>query len=511
VNNRNPGIKEIVSDPCRPYPAVPPLQLGRTYYWLVDEVKSASERWNARIVWSFTISECLSLDNMEDYNDRGELRQVWRDGNADVVWGGTYPYLTLVQGGSSGSNLNVSTAVGAPTNGATGPIPPTPLNYEAMVLYYDNDGWAYTILPGEEKWVYDAPSYSEIEANTVGDNSRDVGQTWNSEGVKALSVSFQGHPVSDGYYDATDWPAYTVYGRGRDIQGRHDEFYFLSQYPFIGAGSIQAQVYSIDNTDPWAKAGVMIREKRTPYSKYAAVFITPGQGVTFQYRDVEDGPTTSITKPGVSAPQYVRLVRNISGAFEAKHSDNFFVWQDVNAPNTEPAFPEIAMGTIDDPNIYVGSAVSSGNANQICAADFNDLLISPLPPNWIFGNIGTNDPEQLYVALSDGTNTAVVEHNDVNAATLTTWQEWNIDLAEFTTVNLNAVKKVYIGFGDRAAPVYGGSGAIYVDDIRACPPRCIPTLAKPLYDIAQPYDCIVDEKELVSTRPCYYDISTKRC
>ncbi|MDH4241268.1 MAG: LamG domain-containing protein, partial [Phycisphaerae bacterium] len=46
------------------------------------------------------------------------------------------------------------------------------------------------------------------------------------------------------------------------------------------------------------------------------------------------------------------------------------------------------------------------------------------------------------------------------------------------------------------APVQGGSGAIYVDDIRACPPRCIPSLAKPLYDIAQPYDCIVDEKDI---------------
>ncbi|MDH4241572.1 MAG: LamG domain-containing protein, partial [Phycisphaerae bacterium] len=288
----------------------------------------------------------------------------------------------------------------------------------------------------------------------------------------------------------------TLYGRGRDIWGRHDEFYYLSQYPFVGNGSIQAQVLSIDNTDPWAKAGVMIREKWTPYSKFAAVFMTPGQGVAFQYRDVEDGPAVTVTKPGVTSPQYVRLVRNIDGSFEAKHSDNPFVWQDVNVPGSAPVFPVIGMGTIDDPNIYVGSAVSSHNANQICAADLNDLLISPLPPNWIFGNIGTNDPEQLYIALSDGVNTSVVEHNDVNAATLTSWQEWNIALSEFPTVNPDGIKKVYIGLGDRSAPVQGGSGAIYVDDIRACPPRCVPALAKPLYDIAQPYDCIVNERDL---------------
>jgi hypothetical protein len=497
VNNRNPAVKQILTDPCRPYPAVPPLELGRTYYWLVDEVKSASERWDARSVWSFTISDCLSVDNMEDYNDSNELKQVWRDGYADVVWGGSYPFLYLVQGGSSGSNLNVSTAVGSPVQGATGPIPPTPLNFEAMVLRYDNDGTTYTGLPYDELWRYDAPYFSEIEANTVGQNSLDIGQTWNSDGVKLLSLSFQGHPISDGDYDAPNWPIYTVSGRGRDIGGRHDEFYFLSQYPFVGNGSIQAQVLRMDNTDPWAKAGVMIRENLTPYSKYAAVFMTPGNGVVFQFRYGEDGPTTNITKPGVSLPQYVRLIRNIDGSFEAKHSDNPFVWQDVNAPGTAPVFPPISMGTIDDPNLYLGSAVTSHNANQICSADFTDLLISPLPPNWIFGDIGTNAPEQLYVALEDTVgNIGVVEHDDPNAVTLTDWQEWNIPLTDFTGVDMNSVKKVYIGLGDREAPVQGGSGAIYVDDIRACPPRCIAGYSKPLGDIAQPYDCIVDEKDL---------------
>jgi hypothetical protein len=102
----------------------------------------------------------------------------------------------------------------------------------------------------------------------------------------------------------------------------------------------------------------------------------------------------------------------------------------------------------------------------------------------------------LYVALSDGVNTSVVGHNDVNAATLTSWQEWNIKLSDFTTVNLDAIKKVYIGFGDRADPVQGGSGAIYVDDIRACPPRCVPAFAQLAGDIAQPYDCTVDEKDI---------------
>ncbi|MHC4095892.1 MAG: LamG-like jellyroll fold domain-containing protein [Planctomycetota bacterium] len=385
----------------------------------------------------------IAVDDMEDYNDRDDIREVWRDGN---------------QGGSSGSNLNVSTAVGSPFNGATGPT----INDQAMFLRYDNDGMTYTGLPGDEKPMYPVPYYSEIEANTVGNNSLNIGQNWSATGCTELSLWFQGHPISDGDYDANGWPGYTLIGRGRDIGGRHDEFYFLSQYPFVGNGSIQLQVYDMDNTDPWAKAGVMIREKLTPYSKFAAVFMTPGNGVVFQYRDVEDGPTTSITKPGVSAPQHVRLVRNINDTFEAKHSPSGFVWQDVNAPGNPPVFPEIAMG---ETNLYAGTAVTSHNANQICTVDFNNVLISPLPPNWIFGNIGTNDPEQLYVALYDGVNTSVVEHNDASAATLTSWQEWKIPLTAFTGVDFSNIKKVYIGLGDRDNPVVGGSGTVYIDEI----------------------------------------------
>ena len=466
VNDRNPAIKQIVADPCRPYPPVPPLQLGRTYYWLVDEVKSSPPgRWDARSVWSFTISEYLSLDDMEAYNDRGDIRRVWTDGYDNVVWGGTYPYLYLIQGGSSGSFLNVSTAVGSPYQGSTAPIHG---GDQTMVLHYDNDGYTYTRLPGEEEWLYDAPYYSEIEANTVGPDSLDVGQNWSGEGFTKLTMWFQGHPISDGGYDAIAWPAYTVNGRGRDIWGRHDEFYYLSQYPFIGIGSIQSQVLGMNNTDPWAKAGVMIREKRAPYSKFAAVFITPGHGVTFQWRDATDGPCTEVTKPGVTAPQYVRLERTISGAFQASHSDYGIVWQDVNAPGEMPVYPNISMGTIDDPNLYAGSAVTSHNAYQLCSADFNNLLVSPLPSSWNLFNSGTNSPEQMYVALSDGLTTGVVNHPNPNAATLTEWQQWVIDLQDFSDagVDLTDVRKMYIGFGDRDNPTYGGSGIVYFDDIR---------------------------------------------
>jgi hypothetical protein len=404
--------------------------------------------FEGRIVYAEDSNDTyIIVDDMEDYNDRDDIREVWRDG---------YPNR------SSGSNLNVSTAVGSPYQGSTGPIY---AGDQAMVLRYDNDGFTYTGLPGDEKIMYPVPYYSEIRADTV---SLDVGRDWAAAGCTELSLWFQGHPVSDGAYDANEWPAYTLKGRGRDIGGRHDEFYFLGLYPLVSGGTIQVNVLGMDNTDPWAKAGVMIREKWTPYSKFAAVFITPGNGITFQFRYVEDGPVITITKPGVTAPQYIRLDRTGGDYFIAKHSDAGYDWQDVNAPGEAPVSPLIDMGTVEDPNIYIGTVVTSHNANQICNADFENLMVSPMPTRWAIGNIGTNDPERLYVALEDTVgNVGVVEHENVNAATMVTWQQWNIPLTAFTGVDFNSVEKVYIGLGDRENPVVGGSGTVYIDEIYA--------------------------------------------
>ncbi|MHC4640540.1 MAG: LamG domain-containing protein, partial [Planctomycetota bacterium] len=64
-------------------------------------------------------------------------------------------------------------------------------------------------------------------------------------------------------------------------------------------------------------------------------------------------------------------------------------------------------------------------------------------------------------------------------------------------LNLSNITKVHLGLGDRVThPDPGGSGAIYVDDFRACPPRCVPAFAQMTGDIATPYDCTVDEKDI---------------
>jgi len=111
--------------------------------------------------------------------------------------------------------------------------------------------------------------------------------------------------------------------------------------------------------------------------------------------------------------------------------------------------------------------------------------------------------EQMYVGLEDtrGTNSyAEVKYGyysdeDMNDIKVDDWQEWNITLADFTGVNLEQVKKVYIGFGDRYNPVKGGNGTVYFDDIRLYPRKCVASRLKPEADINN--DCVVDFDDLM--------------
>jgi hypothetical protein len=77
----------------------------------------------------------------------------------------------------------------------------------------------------------------------------------------------------------------------------------------------------------------------------------------------------------------------------------------------------------------------------------------------------------LHVAVEDSAGKiAVAVHPDPAATVAAAWTEWKIPLGSLTGVNLAKVKKVYLGIGDRAKPIAGGAGRIYIDDIRGLKP-----------------------------------------
>ncbi len=88
---------------------------------------------------------------------------------------------------------------------------------------------------------------------------------------------------------------------------------------------------------------------------------------------------------------------------------------------------------------------------------------------WFRGG-SDNAAEPLYVAVSNSAGSpAVVGQGDPSAATVRSWMQWVIPLQAFADqgINLTNVDKFAIGLGTKAGiGASGGSGTMYIDDIR---------------------------------------------
>ena len=83
----------------------------------------------------------------------------------------------------------------------------------------------------------------------------------------------------------------------------------------------------------------------------------------------------------------------------------------------------------------------------------------------------SNGADKLYVGLEDKAGkVGVAVHPDAGVTQSTTWVRWDIPFSDFSGVNPAAIKKMYIGVGDRKTPTPGGTGLLFIDDIRATKP-----------------------------------------
>jgi len=256
---------------------------------------------------------------------------------------------------------------------------------------------------------------------------------------------------------------YTMTASGTAIFDKADEFHFAYK-ELSGAGAIIAKVESVENTDPWAKAGVMIRDTLESDSTNVAVLVTPENGVRFQRRTVAGNNTDRYFAEGITAPQWVKLERTTGGLVRAFYSADGSTWTLLNMTVVSMNMP-----------VYIGLALTSHNTDATCEAKFSNVSFpdTGVGPQWTDQGIGmlsqANEAESMYVTVGDGSGTAAtVYHDDPDAALTSTWTQWNIPLTDLSNqgVVLTDVSKLSIGLGDKSNPQPGGSGLMYFDDIR---------------------------------------------
>ena len=257
---------------------------------------------------------------------------------------------------------------------------------------------------------------------------------------------------------------YIMTAAGSDIWGTSDEFH-LTYKELTGAGSVIAKVDSVKNTHHWAKVGVMIRDTLEPDSAHAMAAVTPSRGVNFVRRNAAGVETNTTQETGITAPVWVKIECSVTGYCTASYSFDGSMWTELGAKTIVMEAP-----------MYVGLALTAHGGEETGEAQFSSVQISgTVSPEWANQDIGilSNDPEPMYVALADGGGMVATAYNeDPNATQVGTWMEWNIDLKHFSDqgVNLTDVDRLSVGFGNRDNPQPGGSGKMFLDDIRLTPP-----------------------------------------
>ncbi|OHB59743.1 MAG: hypothetical protein A2167_07695 [Planctomycetes bacterium RBG_13_46_10] len=402
------------------------LDWNQTYYWRVDEVNAPTSPGIYKgNVWSFTVTNFTIVDNFEAYDDT--------DNKIYNTWGDYFVNNTGMTVGHFDPPFAEQSIVHS--------------GRQAMYMRYDNDG---TVNEGTDYEQSGTLLYSEAE-RTWADT-----QNWTKDGATSLTIWFKGLLAPGSF---TEGPPIKMTAGGIDIWDTADQFHFAYKQ-FSGVGSITARVVSISNTDPWAKAGVMIRQTLEPGSVHAMIVITPGSGVSFQRRTTVGGASVETTQAGITAPQWVRLTRS-GNTFTAEYSANGNTWT--------------ALASVDIPMLldtYIGLCITSHNVNAACTAEFSNVN-NPGTGNWQSQDIGTesNIGEQLYMVLQDNAgNSAIVNYPDPAATNITAWTQWSIQLSAFTGVNLQSITKLSIGVGDRASTQPNGAGDLYIDDIRLYQP-----------------------------------------
>jgi len=163
-------------------------------------------------------------------------------------------------------------------------------------------------------------------------------------------------------FDATT-STFSVSGAGADIWGTADAFRYVDQ-PLVGDGEIVARVVSVQNTNAWVKAGVMVRADLTPGSAQATMMVTPGKGNNFQRRQTTGGSSVGTAGLMVTAPYWVKLTR-VGSTVTAYQSANGVSWSLVGTD------------TINLPSsVLIGIVVSSHSTSTLATATFDSVTVT---------------------------------------------------------------------------------------------------------------------------------------
>jgi len=422
----------VVGFPGFPYPEG--LIPGTTYYWRIDEVNDVDPNspWKGD-VWSFGIPPKTAYAP----NPADATEQV----DPDVTLRWTAGFGSKLHTVYFGDNFDdVNNAAGGLPQGTTTYTPGT-LKL-AKTYYWRVD--EFDIIETYKGDVWSFTTEGAVGSPNPANGAVDVKQT------QIITWSPSVFAVSHELYFGADKDTVKNADTGSpEYKGTRD----------LGAESYDPGKLELDAIYYWRVDEVNNANPDSPWTGILWSFTTASFLVVDDFEDYDSG-------------------------------DNqiWYTWKDglgYAAHGNEPAYPGNGTGSaVGDENTasFTEETIVHGGSQSMPFWYDNSILkysevekTLTYPRDWTEEGVGVlsiwfrgnsdNAAEPMYVALN---GSAVVTHDNPNAAQINKWTRWTIDLQAFADlgVNLANVNTIAIGFGDKKNPVAGGSGMMYFDDIR---------------------------------------------
>ncbi len=303
-------------------------------------------------------------------------------------------------------------------------------NGKALIfMYYGNNNAVSESNISSIYEVYDDFSSNTLSSYSTVDNDNDAGTNFNIvNGI--LNISAGGHDT---------WSSY-------------DEFasvFKTVNYDFDAIAKISYQ----ENTNNWAKAGLMVRNDMTdPGSSTGYVFmaVTPGNGYAWQRDSDDNGYLNANTNTGSSVyPSCVRIIKS-GTTFTSYYSTDCSTWTRISSASITSANTQQDLG-MSVTSHYVGQ-LSDVHFDEFKVKKYYDVTITNSFGNEYYGamlNVSMDKPNQgqlltlntpenmngtVYCSLGDCGNVDVYYQYFTTSAPLkTTTHDSSIDFKNYSS------------------------------------------------------------------------------
>ncbi len=496
------------------------------YYWRVDEYDSGGTKYPGK-VWSFTTIGPYAGVKAEYYNWSGAYPPARSDAFKTLVLARIDPAINFSWGGAS---------PGAPVGTDTFAV-----RWVGVVEAQYSEPYIFTTRTddGVRMWLDDVliiDSWIEQGATFHPSSPIDLiaGQRY---GVRVEYYENGGDAVAELYWQSSSTPRQIIpagalqlpitAGNPNPPSGAVDVKHTPTLRWKAGEKALKHDVYfgtdaaAVANATT-ASAGIYRGQQNLAANSYVPTEVPLAWSSTYYWRidevnaaDTWKGSTWSFTTANfIVVDDFEEYTDDIGSRI-------FQTWKDGSGYNEPaPGYPGNGTGSTvgyaqapfaEQNTVHSGSQsmpLGYDNSGTGGKARYSETLREWISPqDWTIKNVkaltlyfygaAANAAEQLYVAVEDNAgHVKVINYPDLEAVQIGAWHEWNIELTQVSAagVNLAAVKKMYIGLGNRTSPKAGGTGRVFIDDIGVYPSRCIPSIGKPAADLNS--DCVVDAADV---------------